>query len=72
MTKKKKRFTRESDGLPLICEEMRRSRRTLDTDCDQAEEQMARERSARCGKGRQRLFCSFVQPICATKGEMIN
>lgn len=29
--------TRGFDGLPVIWKETRRSRRTLDTDCDQAE-----------------------------------
>lgn len=38
-----KRCTREFDGLPLIQNETRRSRRTLDTNCDQAEQQMGRE-----------------------------
>lgn len=66
----RKRCEGEFDGLPLIWREPKRSRRTLDTDCDQAEEQMARERRARCGRGRQRHFCSFVRPIYPTKGEM--
>ena len=51
----KKRGTGEFDGLPPIGEETRRrSRRTLDTDRDQAEEQMVvrrEERSTRCRKG---------------------
>lgn len=67
-----KRCTREFDGLPLVWKETRRSRRTLDTDCDQAEPQMVRDRRARCGRGRQGLFCSFVQPIWPAREGLVT